>query len=146
MSSNNTFDSEQHNSLRYKYCSFCGKPIPRSVEYSCCADCQEVVLFQQVREYIRSNDVNEFQVAEHFNISPRLVKHWIAEGRIEYKTSAEGKFLNSIRCTRCGAPASFGTVCTACLKILNNNVHGYGTNLASEEDKMHYFDPNAKKN
>lgn len=143
MSSDNTVETpnfDRQNTLNYKYCTFCGKAIPRSSEYVCCPDCQELILFRAVREYIRANDVNEFQVAEHFDIPLRLVKRWIKEGRIEYKTAGDGKFINSIRCSRCGAPATFGTVCSACLKLLNNNVHGYGTQVVHEDDKMRYLD------
>lgn len=143
MDVNNTPDSHEFdrpNSLNYKYCTFCGKPIPRSADYVCCPDCQELILFRAVREYIRSNDVNEFQVADHFDIPLRLVKRWIKEGRIEYKTAGDGKFISNLRCARCGAPATFGTVCAACLKLLNKNVHGYGVQIAHEDDKMRYLD------
>lgn len=143
MDSNNTLDfneSPKANSLNYKYCTFCGKPIPRSADFVCCPDCQELILFSAVRDYIRANDVNEFQVAEHFDIPLRMVKHWIKEGRIEYKTAGDGRYINSIRCSRCGAPATFGTVCAACLKLLNNTVRGYGKQVASEDDKMRYLD------
>ena len=143
MDSNNTLDfneSPRANSLNYKYCTFCGKPIPRSADFVCCPDCQELILFSAVRDYIRANDVNEFQVAEHFDIPLRMVKHWIKEGRIEYKTAGDGRYINSIHCSRCGAPATFGTVCAACLKLLNNTVRGYGKQVASEDDKMRYLD------
>ena len=130
-----------NSSLNYKYCSYCNKPIPRTAEYSCCPQCQEIVLFHSVREYIRDNDVNEFQVAEHFDIPLRMVKGWIREGRIEYKTAGDGKsVITSIRCSRCGAPATFGTVCNKCLKLLNKNVHGYGAQIAHEDDRMRFLD------
>lgn len=128
-------------SLNYKYCTYCGRPIPRASESGCCPQCQETILFSSVREYIRNNDVNEFQVAEHFDIPLRMVKQWIREGRIEYKTAGDGKnYITNIRCNRCGAPATFGTLCTACLKLLNNNVHGYGAKTASDDDKMRFLD------
>lgn len=149
MDSNTGFDSnniERKNTLNYKYCTFCGRPIPRSTEYVCCPECQELILFRAVREYIRANDVNEFQVADHFDIPLRLVKRWIREGRIEYKTAGDGKnVITSLRCSRCGAPATFGTVCSACLKLLNSNVHGYGTQVVHEDDKMRFLDITNKK-
>lgn len=129
--------------LSYKYCAYCNKPISRSAESIYCPDCQERILFHSVREYIRDNDVNEFQVAERFDIPLRLVKHWIKEGRIEYKTAGDGKtIITSIRCSRCGAPATFGNVCTACLKLINKNVHGYGTQVTNDDNKMRYLDTN----
>jgi hypothetical protein len=139
----NAFLETEHirqNTLNYKYCTFCGKPIPRSADFVCCPDCQELILFSSVRDYIRANDVNEFQVAEHFDIPLRLVRHWIKEGRIEYKTATDGKYINSIRCSRCGAPATFGSLCAACLKLLNKNVHGYGMQVIPDDDKMRYLD------
>ena len=151
MSSDNTVETpnfDRQNTLNYKYCTFCGKAIPRSSEYVCCPDCQELILFRAVREYIRANDVNEFQVAEHFDIPLRLVKRWIKEGRIEYKETAAGaKALNNkLKCERCGAPVTFGTVCPKCLKLMNNNVKGYGLQQTTQgDDRMFFFDENNKR-
>ncbi|MBQ3558605.1 MAG: hypothetical protein IJA07_03725 [Agathobacter sp.] len=75
---------ERKNSISYKYCEHCGAAIPRSAEFACCAHCQETILFHAVKDYIRENNVNEFQVAEHFGIPLRLVKQWMRELRIEY--------------------------------------------------------------
>ena len=141
MTSNSDFDTK--NTLNYKYCEFCGAPIPRSLETSCCERCRERVLFQEVKEYIRSNDVNEFQVATHFGIPLRVVKAWIQEGRIEYKETAVGKraLNNNFRCETCGAPVTFGTLCTKCLKKLNKqNIHGYDMQKVQEDDRMFFLD------
>ena len=75
---------ERKNSINHKYCEHCGQPIPRSSEFACCADCQNSILFRAVKDYIRENNVNEFEVAEHFGIPLRLVKQWMRELRIEY--------------------------------------------------------------
>lgn len=80
----NLDELERKNSINHKYCEHCGKAISRSSEFAYCADCQENILFHSVRDYIRENNVNEFQVAEHFGIPLRLVKHWMKERRIEY--------------------------------------------------------------
>lgn len=80
----NLNELEQKPSARYKYCEHCGQAIPRSSQMSFCANCQETILFQEVREFIRENNVNEFQVAEHFNLPLSVVKHWMRERRIEY--------------------------------------------------------------
>ena len=37
-----------------------------------------------MKDYIRENNVNEFQVAEHFGIPLSIVKRWMRELRIEY--------------------------------------------------------------
>ncbi len=130
-----------NSSLNYNHCTYCNKPLPKTAKYTCCPQCEETILFHSVREYIRDNDVNEFQVAEHFDIPLRKVKDWIREGRIEYKTSADGKnCITSIRCSRCGAPASFGTLCKDCLKLLNKNVHGYGSSIVHKEEHMRFLD------
>ena len=87
MSTNRRLDLnelERQNSIQHKYCEHCGQPIPRSSEFACCASCQETILFAAVRSYIRENNVNEFQVADHFGIPLRLVKRWMKELRIEY--------------------------------------------------------------
>lgn len=75
---------QRKQSINHKYCEHCGQPIPRSAEFNCCAHCQETILFHEVKNYIRENNVNEFQVAERFGIPLRIVKHWMKERRIEY--------------------------------------------------------------
>ncbi|MBP3677073.1 MAG: hypothetical protein J6I97_01865, partial [Agathobacter sp.] len=84
---------ERKNSINYKYCEHCGAAIPRSAEFACCAKCQETILFHEVKNYIRENNVNEFQVAERFNIPLRLVKQWMRELRIEYVNPNRGPKL-----------------------------------------------------
>lgn len=98
----------------YKYCEYCRKPLPLSFEGTLCSSCQEQQLFQKVKEFIRSNDVTEYDVAQEFNIPLQRVKRWIREGRIEYKDD----HLNAItmHCVECGTPIAFGTLCTKCLK------------------------------
>ena len=75
---------ERKQSIRHKCCEFCGQAIPRSSELTFCMKCQEMTLFPKVRDYIRQNNVNEFQVAEHFNLPLSVVKYWMKERRIEY--------------------------------------------------------------
>lgn len=84
---------EKQNSIQHKFCAHCGVAIPRSAEFACCVRCQETIVFQEVRDYIRHNNVNEFQVAEHFGLPLGLVKHWMKERRIEY---TEGKYPTNI--------------------------------------------------
>ena len=75
---------ERKSSINHKYCEHCGQAIPRSSEFACCTECQNSILFRAVKDYIRENNVNEFEVAEHFDIPLRLVKQWMRELRIEY--------------------------------------------------------------
>ena len=84
---------QRKQSINHKYCQHCGQAIPRSSEYACCASCQETILFHEVKNYIRENNVNEFQVAEHFGIPLRIVKHWMKERRIEYINPNQGPKL-----------------------------------------------------
>ena len=145
MKSNSDFDPDKldrKNSIDYKYCEFCMSPIPRNQEIPYCVPCQEKIIFQHVKDYIRANDVNEFQVADHFGIPLRMVKEWIKEGRIEYKKTPDGKrTINSnMLCEKCGAPITFGTICTKCLRSLSKNIHGYDMQKVHEDDKMRFFD------
>ena len=98
----------------YKYCEECKRPLPLTYKENLCPSCIEQKLFREVKEYIRENDVNEYDVAQHFHIPHMQVKKWIREGRIEYKDD----HLNTItmHCTRCGAPISFGTLCAKCMR------------------------------
>ena len=130
----------------FKRCEFCGRPLPVDYEQDCCPSCIDYKLFHEVKEYIRDNDVNEYQVAEHFRIPLRRVKEWIREGRIEYRAAGEGN-ITSVRCQRCGAPVSFGSLCAKCLKLLNSN-HGYAIrkdpSQSSDGSRMHYLDEDNK--
>ena len=78
---------------------------------------EEEELFQEVKGYIRENVVNEFQVAEHFQIPVKLVKKWIKEERIQYVYTDEAKIKNT-RCAICSKPVLFGTICRDCQKKL----------------------------
>lgn len=70
---------------RNTYCKNCGRMLPQASQKEYCPLCEERFLFIQVRDYIRTHNVTEHEVAEHFNISSRLIKQWIQDGRIEYK-------------------------------------------------------------
>ncbi len=75
-----------------KLCSVCHTPLPIEYGEETCPVCKENQLFSKVKEYIRSKDVTEYQVADHFNIPQRLVKKWITEGRIEcYREQFQAK-------------------------------------------------------
>lgn len=100
----------------YKYCEICNVPMPLTYENSVCPGCVEEKLFRDVKEYIRSNDVTEYDVAYEFHIPIRRVKKWIQEGRIEYKEDITQKNIMDVHCKICGKPISFGTICSSCLK------------------------------
>lgn len=97
----------------------CSRPLPIDYEKDFCSACEDDVLFREVREYIRSHTVTEFELAEILNIPLAKVRRWIKEGRIEY-VEREKKIV-STHCQRCGAPISFGTLCTGCMHIINND-------------------------
>lgn len=120
----------------YKYCELCKKPLALTYAKTLCPFCVEQKLFQQVREYIRENDVNEYDVALHFNIPTHQVKKWIREGRIEYKDER----LNNItmHCTSCGAKITFGTLCTKCLR--QQNTSGYSAQVETEASRMRFLE------
>lgn len=119
----------------YKYCEFCKKPLPPDYESPLCPVCQETKLFHDVKEYIRANDVTEYDVAEHFHLPLQHIKQWIREGRIEYKD--EHLNMISMHCIKCGAPISFGQLCPKCLKQMNTSGHSSGT--PRENSRMRYF-------
>ena len=112
----------------YKQCDICKRPLPAK-------------LFHQVKDYIRNNDVNEYQVAAHFHIPLHRVKVWIREGRIEYKTSPNDNTINGLHCQRCGAPVNFGALCPKCLKQVNSG-KGYHVKKRNDDDdeKMRFLD------
>lgn len=128
---------------RFKQCKGCSKMLPISFKDEYCPQCEESQLFDDVREFIRQYDVNEYQVAEHFGIPQQKVKGWIREGRIEYKEKSDKKSISTLRCSRCGGPVNFGSLCSRCLKLLNNEKYEYiGGN--TEKDKMFFLDQDNK--
>ena len=131
MESNALFDN-------YKYCSCCKKPLPLSYKKDMCPFCIEQSLFHEVKDYIRSNDVTEYDVSEHFHIPLHQVKKWVKEGRIEYKESAVKNSIVSNHCQHCGAPVSFGTLCPKCLKLMNSS--GHSTVASAEASHMRFLD------
>ena len=125
----------------YKMCKMCMRPLPIEYEKDCCPECEENMLFREVREFIRENDVTEYQLAERFNISIEHVKQWIKEGRIEYVQSSEEKIVGS-RCQRCGVSVTFGTLCPSCLRIMNGDKKMKGVAVFKQNrdgNKMRYM-------
>lgn len=99
-----------------------------------CSVCEAQLIFDDVRDYIRSEEVNEYDVAEHFQIPLEMVRQWIKEGRIEYKERGEKTIMNAY-CQRCGAKVTFGTLCQKCLKEMNDQRKGYSVKSALEEQE-----------
>ena len=102
----------------FRYCSYCHRPLPLSYEEDFCPACKDQHLFPEVRDYIRSHDVNEYNVADHYYISVHKVKSWIREGRIQYKDENLSQSL-VLHCQLCNAPISFGALCPKCSKNRN---------------------------
>ncbi|MBU5472453.1 MAG: hypothetical protein GX284_07045 [Clostridiales bacterium] len=123
-----------------KFCSICRRPLPLDYEKEMCPQCIENQLFNEVKEYIRSRDVTEYQVAEHFKIPHYKVKRWIDEGRIEYKEQ-DNKIMNQ-HCSKCGAPISFGNLCQKCYKEKYNTKVGYAPLKSKDGDneKIRFLD------
>lgn len=122
----------------YKYCEYCRKPLPLNYEETYCPHCKSQQLFREVKEYIRDNNVNEYDVAMRFNIPLQQVKDWIQEGRIEYKHNSGGDAIISTHCKECGTPISFGTVCTRCLK--RHTISGHTKITRDDLARMRYFE------
>ena len=119
-----------------KICSSCERPLPKKYTDNNCAICKENELFFEVKDYIRANVVNEYMVAEKFDIPLSQVRKWIKEGRIEYcKTK---RTITSVNCQKCGTPISFGSICSECLQQLNTRTGVY-IQKPSNNDKMRYL-------
>lgn len=124
-----------------KTCEFCGRELPENYKENLCPNCIEHKLFQDVKEYIRANDVNEFDVATHFHIPLSRVKQWIREGRIEYKENSIQPVIKNLHCQKCGAPINFGVYCTKCLKKMNTKEITYAMPKSSNNaEHMRYLD------
>ncbi len=123
----------------HKYCTICNRPLPVDYEKDFCPGCEEEALFKEIREYIRSHRVTEFEVAEVFGIPQSKVRKWIKEGRIEY--AAEEKKVSNTQCSRCGAQITFGTLCTECMHALNGSkdVTYFARSDKKDEHRMRYL-------
>ncbi len=122
-------------------CPQCGRTLPANYpKGEVCPACKEMNLFADVRDYIRANDVNEFEVAIHFNIPRMKVKQWIQEGRIEYKDENDTKFLSHGLCELCGTPIPFGSLCAKCKRRVNDRQRqGFAIIKPAEEDEKMRF-------
>lgn len=128
----------------YNYCKGCGRGLSPKYTGEFCPLCIEAQLFDAVREFIRANDVNEYDVAARFGIPIRQVKQWIKEGRIEYKEKT-AKQIESMHCSICGAKVNFGTLCQKCLKELNGEKkQGFGLPTV-EEGRMRFMEAEREK-
>ncbi len=126
-----------------KFCAICRRTLPEYYEAELCPGCQENQLFGEVKEYIRSSDVTEYQVADHFKISHHLVRKWIAEGRIEYKEQEE-KIAN-LHCSMCGESITFGTLCQKCYREKYHTQTVYATlQEVGEKSKMRFLEKDEK--
>lgn len=120
-----------------KICTACYKNLPITYKEDICPPCKERLLFSRVKEYIRKNDVTEFQVAMQFDIPLQKVKEWIREGRIQYK-ELQVPVVESLRCQKCGEPIKFGTQCSKCLR--KSNLSGSATFLSGkDDDRFHHL-------
>lgn len=116
-----------------RYCKGCGAILLDSYMKDLCSSCEAQRIFDDVRDYIRSQDVNEYDVAKHFDIPLGMVQQWIKEGRIQYKERGEKTIMNAF-CQRCGAKVTFGTLCQKCLKEMNDQRKGYVVKAAPVEE------------
>ncbi len=122
-------------------CKQCKRPLPVDYKFDLCPACREENLFADVRDYIRANEVNEYMVAEHFDIPIRQVRKWIREGRIEY--TELGTQIVGAKCQRCGKPVTFGTLCTDCMRLMNykdKQITLAAPRADSNAEKMRFLD------
>ena len=57
-----------------KVCENCKRPLPHDYKENLCPRCLDLALFREVKEFIRTHDVNEYEVAEHFKTGKELDK------------------------------------------------------------------------
>lgn len=108
---------EANEKLGGRQCPVCGRRIPLSYKEEVCAACEENRLFEEVKDYIRKNDVTEFKLAEKFGLSQRKIQKWINEGVIQFSGSDPTKRIKG-HCARCGDPLDFGAYCPSCLRMV----------------------------
>lgn len=128
--------------IRENECRQCGKTLNPQYKDDLCPACKEMNLFNQVKEYIRSNEVNEADVAEHFGLPNTQVRKWIREGRIQYKDTGSD-VISSIYCQICGKPLDFGNLCAECRHLQGLEV--VTKMYQQEKGKMRFMDKEKNK-
>lgn len=119
-----------------KSCTECHCDLPQDYKEDVCPACKERLLFSRVKDYIRENDVTEYDVAKEFDIPLFKIKGWIREGRIEYK-EIKTPTVKNIHCQKCGKAIRFGSLCTECLR--KSNISGSATFQSNEDDERFRF-------
>ncbi len=130
-----------------KVCNNCGRRLIRESVNGLCPMCAEQELFCEVRDYIRANDVKDYDVAEKFGIPLAKVKEWIKQGRIQYKDDPTIKsVIMGNYCQICGTPTSFGTICSKCMKDKKKkNMQGVAIGQPKEGNtKMRFMEEDHK--
>lgn len=125
-------------------CHSCGRALAKSYQHELCPSCLDRKLFNEVKEYIRQNRVNEYDVAAQFNLSLRQVKSWIKDGRIEYRYDDPDSALVSLHCQNCGEPISFGSLCSKCMRRSGSHSGSIGKS-PSQTGHMHFLDTKDNK-
>ncbi len=131
--------SETEHWFNMKDCKRCSRPLPSKYPDDLCPICKDLALFDEVREYIRSKDVSEYDVADHFGITVEKVKSWIHDGRIEYK-EIKTETIHGLFCEQCGAPVAFGALCGKCLKQMNETRKGISIKKKEEKGRIRFLD------
>ncbi|MBO6215348.1 MAG: hypothetical protein J6N76_07415 [Lachnospiraceae bacterium] len=72
-----------------RICPICGRKVPRSYIGDKCPNCDAEALYREVKEYIRTHDVTETELAEKYDIPLSQVHQWIHEGFLMYKRDGE---------------------------------------------------------
>ncbi len=143
---NNNTNKESDNK---RICTNCGRRLHRSVVGTLCPMCQEQELFYQVKDYIRENDVKDYDVAAKFNLPLSKVREWIKQGRIQYKNDPTMKqVIMGNYCQVCGLPTSFGTICPRCMREKKkSNIKGVAIGQPQKQGntKMRFMDDDDKK-
>ena len=126
-----------------KYCAWCKRPLPKECESELCGFCIELDLFRRVKEYVRENEVNEYDVSLAFHIPLRKVKTWIREGRLEYREDM--KKLEHVFCVRCGKPIQSGMLCAECNRFANGIKGGFEAHKEPAPEAIRFYDKQKKK-
>lgn len=127
-----------------KFCLWCHRPLASDSESDYCPSCQESLEFREVREYVRTHEVNEFQLAEAFGIPLRRVKGWIRDGRLEYKEMPQK--IKNLHCENCGREIKFGTLCPECNRKFYGVQGGFETlKLGNDAEEQIRFYNRKKK-
>jgi len=111
-----------HTGISHDKCAKCGKIFMR-ISSEFCLDCQksDEEMFFKLKEYLDRNPEKSItEVSDVTGVPIKRIIKYFEEGRIRMTTGLFEE--NLLRCVRCDAPITIGSMCENCRILYNQGV------------------------